>query len=108
VNELIDDLAEIGVDIINPVQVSAMGDTAALKERFRDKITFWGGIDTQHVLPKGSVNDVEAEVRNRIQDMGPGGGYIVSSVHNIQPDVPPQNIVSMAEATRKFGSYPLM
>jgi len=108
VTELIDDLTEIGVDIINPVQVSAMGDTAALKERFRDKITFWGGIDTQHVLPKGSVKDVEAEVRQRIQDMGPGGGYIVSSVHNIQPDVPPQNIVAMAEATRKFGSYPLM
>lgn len=108
VTELIDDLAEIGVDIINPVQVSAMGDTAVLKERFRDKITFWGGIDTQHVLPKGSVKDVEAEVRHRIRDMGPGGGYIVSSVHNIQPDVPPQNIVAMAEATRKFGSYPLM
>lgn len=104
---LIDDLAEIGVDVINPVQVSAMGDTAKLKARFGEKITFWGGIDSQHVLPHGSVADVEAEVRRRIHDLGMGGGYVVAAVHNIQPDVPPQNIVAMAEATRKFGAYPL-
>jgi uroporphyrinogen decarboxylase len=107
VNDLIDDLVEIGVDIINPVQVSAMGDTAALKARFGDKVVFWGGIDTQHVLPHGSVEEVEAEVRQRIHDLAPGGGYVVAPVHNIQPDVSPQNIVAMAEATRKFGTYPL-
>jgi uroporphyrinogen decarboxylase len=107
VTDLIDDLVEIGVDILNPVQVAAMGDTAELKARFGDKITFWGAIDTQRVLPLGTVEEVEAEVRQRIRDLGPGGGYVVGPVHNIQPDVPPENIVAMAEATRKYGTYPL-
>jgi uroporphyrinogen decarboxylase len=108
VTEFIDDLAEIGVDILNPVQVAAIGDTAALKARFGDKMVFWGGIDTQRVLPYGSVEDVEAEVRRRIRELGPGGGYVVASVHNMQPDIPPENIVAMAEATRKYGTYPLV
>jgi uroporphyrinogen decarboxylase len=105
--DLLDDLIEIGVDIINPVQVSAMGDTAALKARFGDRVVFWGAIDTQHVLPNGTPADVEAEVRHRIRDLAPGGGYVVASVHNIQPDVPPENILAMARATRKYGEYPL-
>jgi len=105
--ELIDELVEVGADIINPVQVSAMGDTAELKARFGDKITFWGAIDSQRVLPLGTVKEVEAEVRQRIHDLAPGGGYVVGPVHNIQPDVPPENIVAMAEATRKYGTYPL-
>lgn len=107
VNELIDDLVEIGVDIINPVQVSAMGDTAALKSRFGSRVTFWGGIDTQHVLPHGAPADVEREVARRIRDLGPGGGYVVAPVHNVQPDVPPENLVAMVEAVRKYGRYPL-
>lgn len=107
VTGLIDDLSDIGIDIINPVQVSALGDTAALKARFGNKVVFWGGIDTQHVLPYGTVADVEAEVRKRISDLGPGGGFVVAPVHNIQPDVPPENILAMAEATRKFGRCPL-
>ncbi|MBI4790048.1 MAG: hypothetical protein HY782_23685 [Chloroflexi bacterium] len=105
VTPLIDDLAEIGVDIINPVQVSALGDTAALKARFGNRVTFWGGIDTQHVLPHGTIQDVQAEVRQRIRDMAAGGGYVVAAVHNIQADVPPENILAMAEATRRFGTY---
>ncbi len=105
--DLLDDLIEIGVDIINPVQVSAMGDTAALKARFGDRVTFWGAIDTQHVLPHGMVEEVEAEVQHRIRDLAPGGGFVVAPVHNVQPDVPPQNIIAMAEATREFGAYPL-
>ena len=107
ITNLVEDLIEIGVDILNPVQVSAMGDTKALKARFADRMVFWGAIDTQHVLPNGSVADVEVEVRQRINDLGPGGGLVVGSVHNIQPDVPPENIIAMAEATRKFGQYPL-
>jgi uroporphyrinogen decarboxylase len=105
--DLLDDLIEIGVEIINPVQVSAMGDTAALKARFGDRVTFWGAIDSQRVLPFGSVADVEVEVRQRIRDLAPRGGYVLAAVHNIQPDVPPENIVAMAEATRRFGTYPL-
>ncbi|GAB4538974.1 MAG: uroporphyrinogen decarboxylase family protein [Anaerolineae bacterium] len=106
--DLIDELVEVGVDIINPVQVSAMGGTAELKARFGNKVTFWGAIDTQHVLPYGTVAEVEAEVQRRIRDLGPGGGYVVGPVHNIQPDVPPENIMAMAEATRKYGTYPLV
>lgn len=103
----IDDLAEIGVDALNPVQVSALGDTAALKARFGDKVSFWGSIDTQHVLPNGTTEEVEEEVRLRIRTLGPGGGLVVASVHNFQPDVPTANIVAMAETTRKWGKYPL-
>ncbi len=105
--KLIDDLVETGVDIINPVQVSAMGDTAALKAKFGEKAVFWGGIDTQRVLPYGSVADVAAEVRQRVHDLGPRGGFVLAAVHNIQVDVSPQNIVAMADATAKFGKYPL-
>ena len=107
VNNLIDDLAEIGVDILNPVQVSAMGDTAELKQRFGSQMTFWGGIDTQSVLPNGTPQDVEEEVRHQIRDLGPGGGFVVASVHNIQPDVSPENIIAMARAARKYGKYPI-
>lgn len=99
--------SEIGVDIINPVQVSAMGDTAALKARCGDRVIFWDAIDAQQVLPRGTVEEVEAEVQQLIRDLAPGGGYVGARVHNIQPDVAPENIVAMAEATREFGAYPL-
>ncbi len=99
VKTLIDDLIDIGVDALNPVQVSSAGmDTADLKARFGDRISFWGGIDTSRVLPTGSPADVRAEVRRRIHDLGAGGGYIVASVHNIQEDVPVENILAMADA----------
>ena len=107
ITDLVDDLVEIGITTVNPVQVSALGDTAALKVRFGQRVTFWGGIDTQHVLPHGSVADVEAEVRQRIHDLGPSGGYLAGAVHNIQPDVPPENILALADAVRKYGTYPL-
>lgn len=107
VRPLINDLVEIGVDALNPVQVSAMGDTAELKSKFGDKICFWGGVDTQHVLPFGSPEEVREEVKRRIRDLGPGGGYILASVHSIQADVPPQNILAMVEAAKEFGSYPI-
>jgi len=104
-----DDLAEIGVDIINPVQVSArdMGNTKELKERYGDKLVFWGAIDTQRVLPFGSVEDVKEEVKRRIGDLAPGGGYVLCAVHNIQPGVPPENIVTMYKAAREYGRYPV-
>ncbi len=107
VASVIEDLVEIGVDIINPVQVSALGDTARLKSMFGEKVVFWGGIDTQKVLPRGSPEDVEVEVQHRIRDLAPGGGFVLAAVHNIQPDVPPQNIIAMAKAAKKFGEYPV-
>jgi len=106
---LINDFIEIGVEALNPIQVSAagMGDTKKLKAEFGDKLCFWGAIDTHHVLPHGSTEEVRQEVKRRIQDLGPGGGYVVCSVHNIQSDVPPENIVAMFDAVQEFGWYPL-
>jgi uroporphyrinogen decarboxylase len=101
------DLIDIGVDVINPVQVSAagMGDTRWLKKEFGNHISFWGAIDTQHVLPFGTPEDVRDEVKRRIEDLAAGGGYILASVHTIQAEVPPQNICAMFQAAREFGSY---
>jgi uroporphyrinogen decarboxylase len=104
---LLDDLAEIGVDAINPVQPSAVGDTAGLKRRFGHKLAFVGGIDTQTVLPFGSAAEVAAEVRRRIRDLGPQGGYVLAAVHSIQADVPPENILAMCDEVAVSGKYPL-
>ena len=106
VKSLIPDFIEIGVDALNPVQVSSAGmDTAELKASFGDKICFWGGIDTSRVLPTGSPVHVRDEVRRRIKDLAAGGGYVLASVHNIQEDVPPENILAMADAVGEFGTY---
>ena len=106
---LIPDFIEVGVDILNPIQVTAanMGETARLKREYGDKLSFCGGIDTQKVLPVGSVEDVQKEVRQRIKDLASGGGYICAAVHSIQPDVPPENIVAMFDEVKKCGKYPL-
>ena len=104
---LLGDLVEAGVQITNPVQVNAVGmeDTARLKAEFGDRLTFWGAIDTSAILPRGTPEDVRREVRRRIRDLDPGGGYVVCSVHNLQPDVPPENVVAMFDAARELGVY---
>lgn len=104
---LIPDLIESGVDILNPVQVSAGGmDSKELKKRFGADLTFYGGgVDTQRVLPRGAPAEVRAEVRRRLEDFAPGGGFIFNTVHNIQADVPPENIMAMWEALQEFGRY---
>jgi len=105
--DLIPDLIEIGVQSLNPVQVSAAKmDTKALKREFGDVLTFWGGgVDTQRVLPYGTPKEVRQEVRQRIDDLAPGGGFVFSAVHAIQPDVPPENIIAMLEALQDYGRY---
>jgi uroporphyrinogen decarboxylase len=104
----IDDLVEMGVDILTPVQVSAADmDTKRLKNDFGDRISFLGGVDTQRVMPFGTVDDVKDEVKRRVEDLAPAGGYILGAVHNIQPEVPPENIFAMFNAARKYGRYPL-
>lgn len=107
VKELFNDFIEIGIDIINPVQVSALGDMVEIKKKYGRNLAFWGGIDTQKILPWGSISEVENEVSKRIKELGSSGGYVIASVHNIQPDVPPENIVAMASAAKKFGMYPI-
>jgi uroporphyrinogen decarboxylase len=104
VKSLIPEFVDIGVDALNPVQVSSAGmDTADLKAAFGDQICFWGGIDTQRVLPRGSAEEVRAEVERRMRDLAPGGGYVLAPVHNIQEDVLAENIVAMADAAVEFG-----
>ena len=106
ITEILDDIVELGVDIINPVQVSAKGmDTRRLKKEYGDKLTFWGAIDTQKILPYGSPEDVRREVRKRIEDLAPGGGYILSAVLTILPEVPPENICAMFDAALEYGKY---
>jgi uroporphyrinogen decarboxylase len=109
VYSLIPDFIALGVDVLNPVQVSAagMGDTKKLKTEFGDRLTFWGAIDTHRVLPYGTPEAVRGEVGQRIRDLGPGGGYVVCPVHNIQPEVPPENVVAMYDAAFELGQYPL-
>lgn len=97
----IDHLIDIGVDVLNPVQVTAKDmEPERLKGEFGDRIAFWGGINTQRVLPYGSAEEVRAEANRCIEIFGKQGGYILNSVHNIQHEVPPENIVAMFEAGR--------
>jgi uroporphyrinogen decarboxylase len=84
-----------------------MNDTKKLKAEFGGKLAFWGAIDTRHVLPFGGVEDVRKEVKGRIADLAPGGGYILCQVHHIQPEVPAENVVAMFQAARDFGRYPI-
>ena len=104
---IIPDLIESGVDILNPVQYSSKDmDPAQLKRDFGNDITFWGGgVDTQRVLPRGSIQRVKDEVKKRIEDFAPGGGFVFTTVHNIQADVPPENIMAMWEALQEYGMY---
>lgn len=98
VRELIPDFIDHGVDVLNPVQVSATGmEPEQLNRDFGMDLGFWGGIDTQHVLPFGTADDVADAVRGRRKDLGKGGGYVQASVHNLQEEVPPENIVAMFE-----------
>jgi len=102
---LIPDLIEAGIDILNPVQASAAEmDTKKLKEEFGEVLVFWGGgRDTQRILPKGTKEEIRDEVKHRIDDLAPGGGFVFAQVHNILPDVPPENIMAMYEAVWEFG-----
>jgi uroporphyrinogen decarboxylase len=104
---IIPDLIEIGLDILNPVQVSCVGmDTAELKREYGKDLVFWGGgADTQNVLPHGTPEQVRAEVRRRLDDLMPGGGLVFTPVHNIQSDVPTENLIAMWDTVREFGRY---
>jgi len=110
VSEFIPDLIEIGVDILNPVQVSAAGmeDTAALKRRYGKNIVFWGAAcDSQRVLPFGSVEEVRRESLRRIADLAPGGGFVFAPVHNIQDDVSGDKTIALYQTAREAGRYPI-
>ena len=103
----IPDLLQNGIDILNPVQISAANmDPAMLKSQFGDRLVFWGGgIDAQHVLPTASPETVREHVRQNLEIWKPGGGYVFNNVHNIQAGVPAENIVALYDAAYEFGFY---
>lgn len=103
---LLDDFVEMGVDILNPVQVSANGmDAAMLKQRYGERLTFWGGgVDTQKTLPFGSPAEVAAQVRERLETFSPGGGYVFNTIHNIVGNAPVENLIAMFEAVKQFNA----
>ena len=105
--EYIPDLLDNGIDVLNPVQLSARGMGAGeLKAKWGKKLAFWGGgIDSQRVLPRASVGEVREHVRRNVEAFKPGGGYVFNNVHNIQGDVPAENIVGMFDAAYEYGAY---
>jgi len=103
VHNLIPSLIECGVNILNPIQPGAhMMEPERLKADFGDKIAFWGGIDTQHVLPYGTEEQVKTEVKRILSVMNPNGGYILSPAHTIQYDVPAENVIAVYQGAKEF------
>jgi uroporphyrinogen decarboxylase len=107
VRDLLPDFIEMGIDIINPVHITAQGmDPVQLKKDFGEDIVFWGGgVDTQNTLPRGTPDQVRDEVKRNIDILAPGGGFVFNTIHNIQADVPPENIVAIYETLLEFGRY---
>lgn len=107
--KLYPDFIEAGFDIFNPVQTSAAGmDPQALADQFGDRATFWGGgVDTQHTLPFGSPEEIRAQVRERMNIFGRGGGFVFNPIHNVQAGVPAENLLALYRAVEDCRHYPL-
>jgi len=107
VRPLIPDLIEIGVDILNPVQISSPGmDPFELKKEFGKDLVFWGGgVDTQGVFSQGTPDEVREDVKRNIEALAPGGGFVFNTIHNTQADVPPENFMAMWETLQEYGTY---
>jgi uroporphyrinogen decarboxylase len=103
---ILGDLVDIGLDILNPIQPKSM-DPAQVKKDFGKHLTLWGTVDVQEVLPFGTPADVANEVRLRLRTAGKGGGMIIAPAHNIQSDVPIENVLAFYTAVKEFGCYPL-
>jgi uroporphyrinogen decarboxylase len=106
IEPVIDDLVEVGVDLLNPIQPESM-DPARIKRRYGERIALWGTVSVQDTLPFKSAREVEAEVRERIASCAPGGGFLIAPTHNIQLDVPFENIDAFYGGVRRYGSYPI-
>jgi len=102
---ILDDLIEVGMDAMNPVQITSAGmNTSELKMSFGNKLTLWGGgCDTRDILPHGSPEQVEAHVNQQLKILNPGGGFVFQQVHNIMANVPAENIVAMFQAVNNFS-----
>ncbi|MFW2368175.1 MAG: uroporphyrinogen decarboxylase family protein, partial [Desulforhopalus sp.] len=105
IDPLMEDVIEMGVDILNPVQTSTKGleDTLSVKEKYGDRLSFHGAIDVQQIMPKASVEELKKEVARRIHDLGTNGGFIVAPCHNIGYDIPVENVMALFEAAQAYG-----
>ncbi len=106
IEPVIDDLVEVGVDLLNPIQPESM-DPGRIKRRYGRRLALWGTVSTQRTFPFGSPEDVRAEVRERIRACAPGGGFLLAPTHNLQLDVPLENIRAFYDAAREYGAYPI-
>ncbi|MCX6090083.1 MAG: hypothetical protein NTX88_06925 [Candidatus Atribacteria bacterium] len=103
------DLIDVGIDVLHPLQATAaeMGNPARIKEMYGDRLVFYSNISNQSILPQGTPDEVRAEAKNKIKYLAPGGGYIFSAGHNIQADVPPENIIALFDTAYQYGRYPI-
>jgi uroporphyrinogen decarboxylase len=106
ITKLLPDMISLGVDVIHPLEPLPAVDFAAIKERFGSHLTFLGGIDISHAMP-GTREDVIEEVKRRISQLAPGGGYILAPSNHLQADVPPENVVTLFETAHHYGKYPI-
>ncbi|NPV68349.1 MAG: hypothetical protein HPY64_14500 [Anaerolineae bacterium] len=106
IEKLLPEFIELGIDVLHPLEPVPALDQAAIKARYGDRLAFLGGIDISHAM-RGSRDDVIAEVRQRIAALAPGGGYILAPANHLQADVPAENVVTLFEAARRYGVYPI-
>ncbi|MBQ4562304.1 MAG: hypothetical protein IJA55_08275 [Clostridia bacterium] len=102
--DIIEDLIEIGVDVLNPVQPECI-DPAKVKEMYGDRLSFWGTVGTQTTMPFGTADEVDAKVKEIIEVVGKGGGLCIAPTHMLEPDVPYENIDAFINAVKKYGKY---
>ena len=103
---VIPDLIEIGVNILNPIQPDCM-DIAELKSLYGDKLTLWGGLSVQDIIPHGTVKDVENHVKETIETLAPNGGFVIGTSNLVTQDTPIENCLAIYEAVKKYGRYPI-
>lgn len=106
INDLLPEFIDLGIDVVHPLEPVVAMDLSAIKTAYGDRLTFLGGIDISHAMP-GTQADVVEEVKRRIAQLGPGGGYIMAPCNHLQADVPPENVVTLFETARQVGRYPL-
>ena len=104
IKKVIPDLIEIGVDILNPVQPECM-DPIEIKEMYGNRLSFWGTLGTQAILPFGTPTEVKEECKKMIEKVGDGGGLLLAPTHVIEPEVPWENLIAFLEAVGEFGKY---
>ena len=104
-----EDFVDCGIDVLHPLQGDAaeMDDPVRIKKRFGEHLVFYSNMRNQSLIPRGSPDEIAADVRKKIESLAPGGGYIMSAGHNIQPDVPPENILAVYDSAFRYGRYPI-